>query len=132
MIIREIVDDMEFEGISIPAGTIGVIPIYAIHRHQTFWEDPDRFDPSRFSPDNPQKPNRFQFMPFGAGPRICIGAALTVIEATVMIATFVRAAHFAVDPGFDPQPVGRMALIPKNGMFMRVTLRGSRSRTKPN
>jgi cytochrome P450 len=130
MIIREIADDMEFEGISIPAGTIGVIPIYAIHRHHTYWDDPDRFDQGRFSADNPKKPNRFQFMPFGAGPRICLGAALTMIEATIMLATFVRAAHFAVDPGFDPQPVGRMALIPKNGMPMRVTLRRSLSITR--
>jgi cytochrome P450 len=123
MIIRDIVDDIEFEGISIPAGTIGIIPIYAIHRHRTYWEDPDRFDPGRFSPDNPKKPNRFQFMPFGVGPRMCIGAAFVMIEATIMLATFVRAAHFAVDDDFDPQPSGQLHLVPKNGMPMRVTFR---------
>jgi cytochrome P450 len=125
VIIRDIVDDMEFNGVSIPAGTIGIIPIYAIHRHRSYWNDPDRFDPDRFSPNNAKKLNRFQFMPFGAGPRICIGAAFAMIEATIMLATFVRAAHFEVDPGFDPQPTARMFLLPRDGMPMRVTMRGS-------
>jgi cytochrome P450 len=62
-------------------------------------------------------------MPFGAGPRICIGAAFAMIEATIMLATFVRAARFEVSSDFDPQPSARMFLLPKNGMPMRVTLR---------
>jgi cytochrome P450 len=123
LIIRDIVDDVEFDGVSIPAGTIGIIPIYAIHRHRRYWEDPDRFDPGRFSPDSRSKPTRFQFMPFGAGPRICIGASFAMIEATIMLATFVRAARFEVDPDFDPQPSARMLLLPKNGMPMCVTMR---------
>jgi cytochrome P450 len=49
LIIRDIVNDLEFGGRTIPAGTIGVIPIYAIHRHRKMWDDPDRFDPSRFA-----------------------------------------------------------------------------------
>jgi cytochrome P450 len=125
IIVRDIVDDIEFDGVSIPAGTIGIIPIYAIHRHRNYWDDPDRFDPNRFARDSRSKPTRFQFMPFGAGPRICIGAAFAMIEATIMLATFVRAGHFEVSPDFDPQPSARMFLLPKNGMPMRVTLRGS-------
>lgn len=125
IIVRDIVDDIEFDGVSIPAGTIGIIPIYAIHRHRSYWDDPDRFDPSRFARDSRSKPTRFQFMPFGAGPRICIGAAFAMIEATIMLATFVRAGHFEVSPDFDPQPSARMFLLPENGMPMRVTLRGS-------
>ena len=125
IIVRDIDDDIELDGVSIPAGTIGIIPIYAIHRHHSYWDDPHRFDPNRFHADNRWKPTRFQFMPFGVGPRICIGAAFAMIEATIMTATFVRAAHFEVDPDFDPQPSARMFLLPKNGMPMRVTLRKS-------
>ena len=66
MIVRDIVDDVELDGVTIPGGTIGMIPIYAIHRHRSYWDDPDRFDPDRFAPGRP-KPPRFQFMPFGAG-----------------------------------------------------------------
>jgi cytochrome P450 len=123
IIVRDILNEMEFDGLSVPAGTIGIIPIYAIHRHRSYWSDPDRFDPSRFSPDRKSKPSRFQFMPFGAGPRICIGAAFAMLEATIMLATFVRAARFTVEPGFTPQPSGQMFLLPKHGMPMRVTLR---------
>jgi cytochrome P450 len=122
VIVRDIPQDIELDGVHVPAGTIGIIPIYAIHRHHSFWEDPDRFDPARFGRDRP-KPGRFQFLPFGAGPRVCIGAAFAMIEATIMIATFVRAAHFEVGTGFAPRPAARMFLFPENGMPMRVTLR---------
>ena len=122
IIIRDITEDMEFDGVRVPAGTMGIIPIYAIHRHRSLWSDPDRFDPTRFSPER-SKPSRFQFMPFGAGPRICIGAAFAMIEATVMLATFVRAARFELSADFDPQPTASMFLLPKNGMPMRVTMR---------
>jgi cytochrome P450 len=127
VIVRDIVEDIEFNGICVPRGTIGIIPIYAIHRHRSYWNEPDRFDPGRFAPDGGARPSRFQFMPFGAGPRICIGAAFAMIEATIMMATFVRAARFETCRDFDPQPSGRMFLLPQNGMPMRVTPRRSRA-----
>jgi cytochrome P450 len=125
VIVRDIVEDVELEGVRIPAGTVGLIPIYAIHRHHNYWEDPNRFDPNRFTPENRAKMTRFQFLPFGAGPRICLGASFAMIEATIMLATFIRAAHFDVASDFDPQPSAQMFLLPKKGMPMRVTLRKS-------
>jgi len=123
IIVRDIVRDEEIDGVFVRAGTIGLIPIYAVHRHQRYWTDPDRFDPGRFSAANPVRPTRYQFLPFGAGPRICIGAAFAMIEATIMLATFVRAAHFETAPDFRPQPTARMFLFPKHELPMRVTLR---------
>ena len=123
VIVRDITEDVVLDGVSIPAGTIGIVPIYAIHRHQSYWDDPHRFDPTRFAPGARSKSARFRFLPFGAGPRICIGAAFATIEATIMLATFVRAAHFEVSPHFDPQPSAGMFLLPKKGMPMRVILR---------
>jgi cytochrome P450 len=122
IIVRDINEDIEFDGVRVRAGTIGIVPIYAIHRHRALWDDPDRFDPGRFDPGHP-KPSRFQFLPFGAGPRICIGASFATIEATIMLATFVRAARFELVEGVDASPVGRMFLVPRDGMRMRVTLR---------
>jgi cytochrome P450 len=122
VIVRDIEKDIELEGERIPAGTIGIIPIYAIHRHRALWDDPNRFDPDRFGPDKP-KTSRFQFLPFGAGPRICIGASFATIEATIMLATFVRAARFALVDGADISPVGRMFLVPRDGLRLQVTLR---------
>jgi cytochrome P450 len=121
IIVRDIMEDRQFDGVKVPAGTIGIIPIYAIHRHRSYWTDPDRFDPGRFAVGT--KYSRFQFMPFGAGPRICIGAAFAMIEATIMLATFIRAAHFELERGYDPRPAGRMFLVPSDGLRMRVTLR---------
>jgi cytochrome P450 len=123
LIIRDIVADLEFEGTTIPAGTMGMIPIYAIHRHRSYWNDPDRFDPDRFAPDATSKPARFAFMPFGAGPRNCIGAAFATLEATIMLATFVRAVRFELESGFTPQPSAHMFLLPKNGLRLRITPR---------
>jgi len=123
IIVRDIVRDNEIDGIFVPAGTIGLIPIYAVHRHRRYWADPDRFDPGRFSAANPSKPTRYQFLPFGAGPRICIGAAFATIEATIMLATFIRAAHFEVAAEFHPQAIARMFLFPKHELPMRVTMR---------
>ncbi len=122
IIVRDILADMELGSVHLRAGTIGVIPIYAIHRHRELWDYPDRFDPGRFDPRRP-KPSRFQFLPFGAGPRICIGATFAMIEAAIMLATFVRAARFAPIDGADVTPVGRMFLVPRDGLRMRVRLR---------
>jgi cytochrome P450 len=123
IIVRDLLLDLEVDGFVVPKGTIALIPIYAIQRHSSYWDDPNRFDPTRFAPDRRSKATRFQFMPFGVGPRICLGASFAMMEATIMLATFVRAAHFELPPGFSPQPVGRAFLLTKNGMPMRVTPR---------
>jgi cytochrome P450 len=123
VIIRDLREDISIGGVTAPAGTIGIIPIYAIHRHRAYWSEPDRFDPDRFSPSNGAKRSRFQFMPFGAGPRICIGASFAMIEATILLATFVRAAHFETVGNRDPKPIGRMFLVPDGGLPMRVDMR---------
>jgi cytochrome P450 len=99
-----------------------VVPIWCIHRHRRLWSDPDRFDPTRFAPEREADFPRGQFMPFGAGPRICLGAAFAMVEATVVLAGLVRAAHFGWEGGAEPTPISRITLQPKGGMPLRVTL----------
>lgn len=123
IIIRDIKQDMDLGGVAVKANTIGLIPIYAVHRHHEYWDNPNRFDPGRFDESREQKPSRYQFLPFGVGPRICIGAAFAMLEATIMLATFVRAARFETAKGFTPEPMAQMFLLPKQGMSMVVTLR---------
>jgi cytochrome P450 len=123
IIVRDFVEDFEFGGVKVPRGTIGIVPIYAIHRHTSYWKDPHRFDPARFAQEDRSRLLRFQFLPFGVGPRICIGAAFAMLELTIMLATFVRAARFEIADGFDPRPSGQMFLLPKRGMPMKVMLR---------
>lgn len=107
-------------GQTIPVGAQIVVPIFAIHRHRGLWQDPDRFDPDRFLPAAEKARPRTQFMPFGAGPRICIGQAFAMIEAKVILATLVRSARFAWDGRHLPEPVSRVTLRPKGGMPLGV------------
>ncbi|MBO6507009.1 MAG: cytochrome P450 [Roseibium sp.] len=120
IIVRDILEDVELAGTKVPKGTIGVIPIYAIHRHRSFWDSPNVFDPLRFAPEAETKPGRYQFLPFGAGPRICIGAAFTMIEAKVVLATLLREVSFELEHGHEAHPVGQMFLTPREPIPMRV------------
>jgi cytochrome P450 len=103
-----------------PAGAMLVIPIFVIHRHRALWEDPDRFDPMRFTPEREALHARTQFMPFGFGPRTCIGMSFAMIEAVVLLASFMRGARFAWDGAHRPEPVSRVTLRPRRGMPLAV------------
>jgi cytochrome P450 len=116
-------------GRPIAAGTQVIVPIYALHRHEKRWQQPEVFDPDRFLPDKEAAISRYQYMPFGAGPRICIGAAFALVEATVILATLARAARFSVVSGAMPEPLARVTLVPKGGLSLRVEMR--RGRTNP-
>ena len=115
--------DVDLDGTLVKKDSIIVMPIFAIHRHQRLWEDPGRFDPERFTPEREAKQVRYQYMPFGAGPRVCIGASFAMLEATILLALFVRAARFEVPPGHVPVPLSRIALQPKGGMPLKVWMR---------
>jgi cytochrome P450 len=111
-------------GVDVPAGASIVVPIYAIHRHKAYWPDADRFDPTRFTPERERQMARYQYMPFGAGPRICIGQGFAMIEAVAMLATFLRRARFASPPGRRrPEPISRVTLRPRGGLPLLVTMR---------
>jgi cytochrome P450 len=119
-IIRVAAKDVELGGVRVRKGGLIIIPIYAIHRHRRLWDDPDRFDPERFTPEREAAQARYQYMPFGAGPRICIGASFSMLEAVTMLACFVRAARFEIPPGYEPVPLSRITLQPKGGLALKV------------
>jgi cytochrome P450 len=123
IITRQAIADTALGGHPVRAGTAVVMPIYAIHRHAGRWEDPDAFDPTRFSPEREAGIPRYQYMPFGAGPRICIGQAFAMLEATAMLATFMARARFALVDGREPEPVARVTLVPRGGMPLAVQLK---------
>lgn len=109
-------------GNEIPEGTMVVVPIFCIHRHTQLWSDPARFDPTRFAPEREAEFPRTKFMPFGAGPRICLGNSFAMAEATVILATLIRAAQFDWDGRTKPEPVSRLTLQPRGGMPLHVTM----------
>ncbi|MFY0613501.1 MAG: cytochrome P450 [Hyphomicrobiaceae bacterium] len=96
------------------------IPIWCLHRHEQLWDDPDRFDPDRFLPEFDKDRPRTQFMPFGAGARICIGMSFAQVEAKVILATLLRHASFEWDGAYVPEPVSRVTLRPRDGMPLKV------------
>jgi cytochrome P450 len=116
--------DVDLGGKRLKAGSYVFIPMSAIHRHRLLWEDPDRFMPERFAPEREAQYSRYQFMPFGGGARVCIGASFAMIECIVMLAMFVRAARFEVPDGFVPEPITRLTLWSRNGMPLKVSMRG--------
>lgn len=121
---RQAVADARIDGHAVKAGASVLMPIYAIHRHARRWEDPDAFDPDRFSPEREALIPRYQYMPFGAGPRICIGMSFAMLEATAMLATMLQHARFETVEGHEPLPIARVTLVPKGGMPLKVVLNG--------
>lgn len=119
---RTPITNIEIAGHELAPGDQIIIPVYAIHRHHSLWDDPGRFDPDRFLPERESKLKRTQFMPFGAGPRICLGASFALVEAKVLLASFVRAARFDWDGRHLPEPLSRVTLHPSGGMPLAVTM----------
>jgi cytochrome P450 len=99
------------------------IPIFALHRNRRLWQDPTAFDPDRFSTEQIKRRSRYAYLPFGAGPRICIGASFATIEAAVILAGMVRAFRFQAVAGHKPKPVARVTLRPAGGMPIRISAR---------
>lgn len=105
-------------GREVRAGDTVVLPIYALHRHHALWRDPDAFDPTRFA--DPKAIDRFAYLPFGDGPRICIGASFALQEAVIILATLLARFRFSRIPGKDPKPVMILTLRPEGGVWLRV------------
>jgi unspecific monooxygenase len=91
-------------GVAIPARAIVLIAPWVLHRHRRLWREPERFDPDRFLPGVPP-PDRFAYLPFGVGPRVCIGAQFALTEATLVLAAMVRA--FRIERADDAPVVPR-------------------------
>ena len=100
-----------------PGDTV-ILPIYALHRHHLLWQNPDAFDPSRFA--DPKAVDRFAYLPFGDGPRICIGASFSLQEAVIILATLLARYRFKRVPGKDPKPVMILTLRPEGGVWLSV------------
>jgi cytochrome P450 len=105
------------------AGTRIHIPVFALHRNAGLWDNPDAFDPDRFAPELVKARRRFAFLPFGGGPRVCIGGGFAMLEAAAILATIIRAFHFDPVAGHKPKPVARVTLRPAGGMPLLITER---------
>jgi unspecific monooxygenase len=103
--------------IAVPRGALVMISPWVLHRHRRLWKDPDAFDPARFLSDAPL-PHRFAYMPFGAGPRICIGMGFSMQEALIVLAAILKDWRLSLVPGHPVAPLARLTLRPEFGLQM--------------
>lgn len=118
---RECTQATEMRDKNMPAGSSVMISPWLIHRHQDFWDNPNGFDPGRFTSKNLKTPLSKSYLPFGAGPRVCIGAAFAQQEASLILATILKSYHFSLADGFVPEPVGKLTIRSQNGMRIVLT-----------
>jgi unspecific monooxygenase len=104
---REAIAADRINDVNVPRGTVILIAPWVLHRHRRLWRDPDAFDPSRFLPGAPAVP-RFAYLPFGAGPRVCVGAQFALSEATLVLAMLVREFAVTLD---DPASLVPVAVV---------------------
>ena len=112
--------DDEIAGYHVPAGADVLICPYTLHRHPDFWEDPERFDPERFAPSRSDRRSRYAYIPFGAGPRFCVGNSLGMMEATIVLATVMRDLRLTSVPGHQAIPEPMLTLRIRGGLPMAV------------
>jgi cytochrome P450 len=130
-ISRVALDDDELGGRKVRRGTLVVISPYVLHRHRMLWDAPDLFEPGRFLGEARARIDRFAYLPFGAGPRICIGQAFALQEAAIVLATIARRARLRLAPGQTVWPMLRVTLRPANGLRMIVNRRSARPVSAP-
>ncbi len=115
IIERRVIREDVIGGFTLPAGSAVVISPYALHRHPAFWERPGEFDPDRFLSPPPAA-----YIPFGAGPRFCIGNEFAMLEARLITAMVIQSFQLRLVPGHPVEPQPDITLRPKHGMKMTL------------
>jgi len=122
---RQALGDDELGGYRLPRGWLAFLMPYVLHRHPTYWPDPDRFDPDRFLPERSADRPKFAYLPFGAGPRQCIGNQFALLEAHLSVATLAQTYRLHLVPGHPVEPWPLITLRPRFGMPMTIERRAA-------
>jgi cytochrome P450 len=114
--------DLEYKDYAIPAGSRIMYSIYLTHRHPDYWSDPSQFEPDRFAPGSHNTPKSYTYLPFGGGPRNCIGSAYAQVEAKVILARLIQKFNITL---VQPKVHTFMGatLEPRPGVLMQVETR---------
>ena len=120
---RQAIGDDQIGGFNLPGGFLVFVVPYVLHRLPAFWNNPDVFDPERFTPERAADRPKFVYLPFGAGPRQCIGNQFALIEAHLVVATLAQRYRLHLVPGHRVDPWPLITLRPRYGMPMIVEKR---------
>jgi cytochrome P450 len=120
---REPIEPETYKDLYIPPKAAVLVMPWVVHRHRKLWDQPDAFLPERFHPGNREKIDRFQYLPFGAGPRVCIGASFAMQEAIIALAILLSRFRFETVAETKPWPVQKLTTQPQGGLPMRVVRR---------
>ncbi len=120
---RAAIAEDSYQDCVIPKDMTVLIMPWTLHRHRRLWDKPDAFMPSRFWPQNRGAIDRYQYLPFGVGPRICIGAGFALQEAVIALAVLLSRFRFDCTDACNPWPVQKLTTQPAGGLPMTVTAR---------
>jgi cytochrome P450 len=123
LLVRQPTEDVQLGPARLLRGDNVFIPIYAIHKNASLWPEPEKFDPARFTAEAIKARHRWSYLPFGAGPRICIGMGFAMLEAAAILATVLPAIRLRAPADFVPTPKLRVTMRPAEGMRMRLSHR---------
>ncbi len=107
---REPIENVTLGGYEVPAGSIVTISPYALHRDTRFFPEPERYDPERFAPGWEERIPRYAFLPFGGGPRVCIGNGFAMMETRLILATVAQCCKFSLTEPKEILPVQLVTL----------------------
>lgn len=116
-------EEDEVGGYYVPKNAVITTSPYVTHRHPEFWDDPEQFDPQRFTPERKAERPRYAYLPFGGGPRICIGNSFAMTEATLLLASIVQRYRLSLVPGTRVALEPLITLRPKGHLMMTLTPR---------
>ena len=118
---RNVAADVELGGVPIPKGSVVVFSRYSLHRHADFWKEPERFDPERFHPEHEEnKRSVCAHVPFGGGPRICIGVNFAIMELVIVLAVIARKYKVFLDASHRQDMAAHLTMTPKYGVKIRL------------
>lgn len=117
---RLVAHDTTLRGYALPGDSLVFISIYNIHRHSEFWTEPKLFNPDRWAGDGHKRQHRLAFMPFGAGPRMCIGNNLSLMEGQLLLALVAQYAELRLVPDQQVTPEVAVTMRPKGGLKMTI------------
>jgi cytochrome P450 len=123
VISREAKRDDTLCGEAVSKGTLVSVAPWVLHRHAKLWENPDAFDPGRFMGNAAKGIPRFAYLPFGAGPRVCIGASFAMQEMIIILAVYLKRFTFTHSERVHPMPVMNLTIRPSTDLAMRVEVR---------